>query len=114
MAKDLGIPPRELHDLVRERGLGREVEAMRERYREEARRAPWPAAQLANLVLRRAWLEDLGIYRDLARLAADRAAGGWQKAKDAKDPLQALRRELAIGSAEARFLRGLLSRGSPR
>src|SRR4051812_44923838 len=74
VAEDLGIPPQELQDLIRDRGLVREVEAMRERYRDEARRAPWPAEQLANLVLRRAWLTDLGLYRDLERLAAERAA----------------------------------------
>src|SRR3954468_3095230 len=43
VAKDLAIPPQELRDLVGERGLGREVEAMGERYRDEARRAAWPA-----------------------------------------------------------------------
>src|SRR3954469_9735619 len=110
VAKDLDLAPQELADLLRERGLAREIAGLRERYRAEARSASWPAAQLGNLALRRGWLEDLGIYAELARLAKTRASAAWEKAARAKDPGQALRRELAIGPAEARVLRELFSR----
>ncbi|MFL5395417.1 MAG: hypothetical protein ACJ79G_21515 [Myxococcales bacterium] len=110
VAKDLDLSPQELADLLRERGLAREIAALRERYRAEARSAPWPAAQLGNLALRRGWLEDLGIHAELARLAKTRASPAWEKAARTKDPVQALRRELAIGPAEARVLRELFSR----
>jgi len=112
VAKDLDLSSQELADLLRERGLAREIEALRERYRAEARSAPWPAAQLANLALRRSWLEDLGIYAELAGLAKTRASPAWEKAVLTKDPVPALRRELGIGPAEARFLRDLFSRRS--
>jgi hypothetical protein len=110
VAKDLDLSPQELADLLRERGLAREIAALRERYRAEARSASWPAAQLGNLALRRGWLEDLGIHAELARLAKTRASPAWEKAVRSKDPVQALRRELAIGPAEARVLRELFSR----
>jgi hypothetical protein len=112
VAKDLDLSSQELADLLRERGLAREIEALRERYRAEARSAPWPAAQLANLALRRGWLEGLGIYAELAALAKSRASPAWEKAVRIKDPVQALRRELGIGPAEARLLRELFSRRS--
>jgi hypothetical protein len=112
VAADLELSTEELTALLRERGLAREVEAMRERYRGEARQAAWPAAQLSNLALRRGWLEDLGIHAELSRLAVERAASAWDKARRSKDPVQALRRELRIGPPEARFLRDLLSRST--
>jgi hypothetical protein len=112
VAKDLDLSSQELTDLLRERGLAREIEALRERYRAEARSAPWPAAQLANLALRRGWLEDLGIHKELVGLAKTRAAPAWEKAVRTKDPVQALRRELGIGPAEARLLRDLFWRRS--
>ena len=110
VAEDLDLPLEELRDLVRERGLAREIETMRERYRGEARAAAWPSAQLGNLALRRAWLEDLGVLPELSRLAVERAAPVWEKVRRSKDPGQALRRELGLGAAEARSLRDLLSR----
>jgi hypothetical protein len=113
VAADLDLSAEELRELVRERGLAREVEAMRERYRGDARNAAWPVAQLSNLALRRGWLEDLGIHAELSRLAVERAASAWDKARRSKDPVQALRRELRIGPPEARFLRDLLSRSTP-
>jgi hypothetical protein len=112
VAGDLELSTEELRELVRDRGLAREVEAMRERYRGEAREAAWPAAQLSNLALRRGWLEDLGIHAELSRLAVERAASAWDTARRSKDPVQALRRELRIGPPEARFLRDLLSRST--
>jgi hypothetical protein len=112
VAADLELSSDELKELVRERGLAREVEGMRERYRGEARTAAWPAAQLSNLALRRGWLEDLGVHAELSRLAVERAAPAWEAARRAKDPVQALRRELLIGPPEARFLRDLLSRST--
>jgi hypothetical protein len=112
VAAHLELSTAELAELVRERGLAREVEAMRDRYREEARKAAWPAAQLSNLALRRGWLEDLGIHAELSRLAVERAAPAWERARRSKEPVQALRRELRIGPPEARFLRDLLSRST--
>ena len=112
VAEDLDLSLDELRGLVRERGLAREIEAMRERYRGEARKAAWPGAQLANLALRRGWLEDLGVHAELSRLAAELAAPVWERARRSKDPVRALRRELRIGPAEARFLADVLSRST--
>src|SRR5207248_9792708 len=55
VAEDLDLSLEDLRGIVRERGLAREVGAMRERYRGEARKAAWPSGQLANLALRRGW-----------------------------------------------------------
>jgi hypothetical protein len=110
VAEDLDFSLDELKTLVRERGLAREIETMRERYRGEARDAAWPSAQLSNLALRRAWLEDLGVHAELSSRAVERATPVWEKARRSKDPVQALRRELRIGPAEAHVLRDLLSR----
>jgi hypothetical protein len=110
VAVELKVSVEELTELLRERGLSAEVEAVRERYRAELRQASWPSAQLSNLALRRRWLEDLRVYEELSRSARERAAPAWRKAKQAKNPLEALRRELGVGAAEARLLRDLFSR----
>src|SRR5205085_2089365 len=73
VAGDLDLSLDDLRGLVRERGLAREIDAMRERYRAEARKAAWPSAQLANLARRRGWLEDLGVHAELSRLGSERA-----------------------------------------
>jgi len=114
VAEDLDVSLEDLRTLVRDRGLGREIEAMRERYRGEARKAAWPSGQLSNLGLRRAWLEDLGIHAELSTLAVERARPAWEKARRSKDPIQALRKELRVGALEARILRDLSSRSTER
>ena len=114
VAGDLDVSLDDLRTLVRDRGLAREIEAMRERYRSEARKAIWPSGLLSNLALRRAWLEDLGIHGELSRLAVERGRPAWEKARRSKDPVQALRRELRIAALEARILRDLSSRSNGR
>jgi hypothetical protein len=108
VAAELGLEVPELRDVVVERGLAREIDGVRDRFRREALRRKWPAEQLGQLARRREWLEDLGVYDELAREAKALARPAWERARGARDPAAALQRELRIGAAEARALRDLL------
>jgi len=105
VASELAIDPEELRRLLRERGLDREVEALRERFRAEARTRRWPREQIEQLVRRREWLDDLGIAHELQRDIIGRARDAWERSAGS---LERLRRELRISDREARALRDLL------
>ena len=62
---ELGLPPRELQALIRERGLTREVETLREAQRREVRSARWPQARIEQALRQRERLEDLGVLDEL-------------------------------------------------
>src|SRR5262249_31147797 len=61
VAAELGIEPEDVRRLLRERGLSAEIEALRERFREQARSRRWPKEQIEQLLRRRGWPEGLGI-----------------------------------------------------
>jgi hypothetical protein len=110
VAEELGLTPGELRDVIVDRGRAREIDGLRNRFRREALRRKWPREQLGQLARRREWLEDLGVYEDLAREARALGRSAWERARAARDPAAALQRELRIGAAEARALRDLLAR----
>src|SRR5215470_8776576 len=77
VAAELGLAPEDLRRLLRERGLTAEIEALRERFRNEARNRRWPREQIEQLLRRRAWLEDLGIAAEQEREVLSRARPAW-------------------------------------
>jgi len=106
VASALGTDVDTLRRVVRERGLEREFEAARERFRGEARKRRWPREQIEQLVRRRDWLADLGIVDEIQRDVLAKARGAWESAGGS---LERLRRELRISERDARALRDLLS-----
>ena len=105
VASELGADAEALRRLVRERGLEREFEAARARFRQEARKWRWPREQIEQLVRRREWLADLGIAEDVEREVIAKGRGAWERAGGSIDRL---RRELRISERDARALRELL------
>jgi len=105
VAAELGIDPPALQRLVRERGLAAEIESLRERFREQARRRRWPREQIEQLVRRRGWLDDLGIAGEVEREVLSRARPAWERSGGS---LARFRKELRIAEPEARALRDLL------
>ena len=108
VAAELGLDAPALQRLVRERGLTAEIDSLRERFRDEARRRRWPREQIEQLVRRGDWLDDLGIADELRRDVLSRARPAWERSGGS---LARLRRELRVSEADARALRDLLARG---
>lgn len=108
VAKDLGIKPEQLAELVKERALQREVEALRHANRTEARKAPWPRARIELFLGKREWLQDLGVYQELQDEIAARTTLAWEKllsgGKKPREAIEALANELRLKPAEARAL----------
>jgi hypothetical protein len=107
VATELGLQPEDLRLLLRERGLAGEIEALRERFRNEARNRRWPREQIEQLLRRRAWLEDLGIAAEQEREVLSRARPAWERS--GSSPAR-LRRELRLSERDARELQALLTR----
>jgi len=110
VAGELGLEPAALQQLLRDRGLLREIEELRERFRGEARRRSWPRDQIEQLLRKRDWLDDLGIATELEREVLARARPAWQRAGGSA---QLLQRELRVSASDARALRDLLERPPP-
>jgi hypothetical protein len=107
VAAALGLPPEDLQRLLRERGLAREIEALRDRFRSEARGRRWPREQIEQLLRRREWLEDLGIAAEQEREVLSRARPAWERSGGSA---ARLRRELRLSESDARALQTLLAR----
>jgi hypothetical protein len=107
VAGELGLDAAALERLLRERGLTREIEELRERFRAEARSRSWPREQIEQLCRRREWLEDLGIAAELERDVLARARPAWEAAGGS---LPRLRRDLRLAEADARALHDLIVR----
>ena len=105
VAAELGLDAPGLQRLVRERGLTAEIDSLRERFRDEARRRRWPREQIEQLVRRRDWLDDLGIAGEVEREVLSRARPAWERSGGS---LARFRKELRIAEPEARALRDLL------
>ncbi|MFL5309580.1 MAG: hypothetical protein ACJ79H_03900 [Myxococcales bacterium] len=105
VAAELGLDAPALQRLLRERGLTAEIESLRERFRDEARRRRWPREQIEQLVRRRDWLDDLGIAGELEREVLSRGRAAWEASGGS---LARFRRELRISEADARALRSLI------
>jgi hypothetical protein len=107
VAAELGVEPEDLQRLLRERGLAGEIEALRDRFRTEARKRRWPREQIEQLLRRRGWLEDLGIAAELERDVLSRARPAWERAGGSA---ARLRRELRLSDSDARALQALFAR----
>jgi hypothetical protein len=108
-AADLGTTRHELEELIRERGLARELEALRERQRTTARAARWPKASIALLLEKKEWLADLGLLDELEADARARVQLIWKDLPAGSERIDALAKALGVRPGEAQALATQLS-----
>ena len=108
VAAELQTTPAELHRIAAERGLARELAALRDKLRREARRAKWPDQRLAQVLHRRDELRELGLLEELDREVAARAGVIWTTLKGKRDALELLSKKLRLTRDDAVKLQRLL------
>jgi hypothetical protein len=108
-AAELSVSKRELEELIKERGLAKEVEEQREKQRSTARAARWPKARVAQFLERRDWLQDLGIYDEVEDDVRARAKVIWSGLSGETGKVDALAESLGLKLDEAQTLAKRLS-----
>lgn len=104
-AEELGLSPKELQDVVRERGLTREVETLRDQQRRDAREAKWPQGRIELWLRQGVWLTDLGLWDELDKEIDTRVRLAWKGLPPAGKKRSALlARNLRIAPADAEAL----------
>ncbi len=108
VAGELGLPLAEVTELVKERGLAREIEALREEKRREARQKPWPRERIHGVLHDRDYLADVGVLAELEVEVGTRTRLAWEKlvagGKSGQKAVEALARELLLKPDDARLL----------
>lgn len=108
VAADLGVTPARLREIALERGLLRELDAIRDRFRREARAARWPRQRLEQVLHRGAELRELGLWEELNREVAARVGVIWKSLHGKPQALALLGKKLQIDREDAEKLRRLL------
>ena len=108
VAAELSSTPEDLRRIARERGLDRELAALRDKLRREARRAKWPDARIAQVLHQRDELGGLGVLEELDREVAARTGVIWSTLKGKRDALELLGKKLRLTPADAVKLQQLL------
>lgn len=107
-AQALGVSPERWKTIVVERGLSRQLIALRDRYRKEAREQTWPRNRIEQVLHHRKWLEELGLWDELFREVSTRVRLMWKGLAGSRAPLDDLQHELRLNFADARDLQRLL------
>jgi hypothetical protein len=108
VAAELGTDPAGLRRVARERGLTRELDALRDRLRKDARRKKWPQERIEQVLHKRDELRELGILEELDREVAVRTAVIWKTLSGRRDGLELLAKKLRLTRDDAVRLRRLL------
>jgi hypothetical protein len=108
-AAELSVSKRELEELIKERGLAKEVEEQREKQRSTVRAARWPKARVAQFLERRDWLQDLGLYDEVEEDVRARTKVIWSGLSGETGKLDALAESLGLKLDEAQALAKRLS-----
>ena len=108
VAAELASTPEELRRIAKERGIDRELAALRDKLRREARRAKWPDARIAQVLHQREELGGLGVLEELDREVAARTGVIWSTLKGKRDALELLGKKLRLTPADAVQLQRLL------
>ncbi len=104
-AEELDLSAKELQDVVRERGLTREVETLRDQQRRSAREAKWPQGRIELWLRQGEWLADLGLWDELDKEIDTRVRLAWKGLPPAGKKRSALlARNLRIAPADAEAL----------
>ncbi len=108
VAAELQTTAEGLRDVVVERGLSRELEAMRDRFRREALGRRWPRERIEQVLHQRDELRDLGVLEGLEREVAVRAGVIWTSLSGKRDALDLLAKKLRLSREDAVRLQKLL------
>lgn len=108
VASELGVERRRLREIVRERGLGRELDSARERLRRAARSKRWPGERISMVLHREQDLRELELYDEMRGELAARVAVLWKSLQGKPQALELLRKKLHLTEADAQRLRTLL------
>ena len=108
VAAELQTTPEGLHDLVAERGLSRELDSLRHRFRREALRRRWPKDRIEQLLNQRDELRELGVLEGLEREVSVRAGVIWNSLQGKRDALELFAKKLRLTPADAVRLQKLL------
>lgn len=108
VASELGTSVEELREIVRQRGLWRELQSERDRFRREALSARWPRQRIEQVLRRRDELRELGVLDELDREVAARAGLIWKSLSGKKDARLLFTKKLHLSPADAERLQRLL------
>jgi hypothetical protein len=108
IAAELQVSAEDLRDLVVERGLSRELESLRHRFRREALRRRWPKDRIEQVLDRRDELRELGILEGLEREVSVRAGVIWNSLQGKPDALGLFAKKLRLSREHAVRLQKLL------
>ncbi len=108
VAAELGIDERALREIAVERGLMRELDAVRDRLRRDARRRKWPRDRIEQVLHDRDTLRGLGVYDELLREVNARAGVVWKSLSGKRDALDLFAKKLRLSREEAIRLQKLL------
>jgi hypothetical protein len=108
VAAELGETAEGLRDIILMRGLSRELDAIRDRLRHEARRKKWPAERIDQVLRHADELRDLGLYDELLREVAARAGVVWTSLRGKGDALELFAKKLRLQRDDAIRLQKLL------
>jgi hypothetical protein len=107
-AEELGVAPARLREIALERGLLRDLDAIRDRFRRDARRKTWPRERLEQVLHRDAELRELGLWDELRGEVEARVGVIWKTLQGKPQALGLLAKKLRLSAAEAEKLRRLL------
>jgi len=111
VAAELHTTPEALRDIAVSRGIARELESLRDRFRKEALRRRWPRERIEAVLHRREELRDLGVLTGLEREVAVRAGVIWTSLQGKRDALELFAKKLRLSREDAVRLRDLLALG---
>jgi len=103
--------PEALYEVAVGRGIARELESLRDRFRKEALRRRWPRERIESVLHRREELRDLGVLEGLEREVAVRAGVIWTSLQGKRDALELFAKKLRLSREDAVRLRDLLALG---
>ncbi len=111
VAAELHTTPEALYEVAVGRGIARELESLRDRFRKEALRRRWPRERIESVLHRREELRDLGVLEGLEREVAVRAGVIWTSLQGKRDALELFAKKLRLSREDAVRLRDLLALG---
>jgi len=111
VAAELHTTPEALREIAVGRGIARELESLRDRFRKEALRRRWPRERIEAVLHRREELRDLGVLQGLEREVAVRAGVIWTSLQGKRDALELFAKKLRLSREDAVRLRDLLALG---
>lgn len=111
VAQELGVDVAALRRIAAERGLGRELDALRQGFLRQVRGKAWPRDRILQVLENAADLKDLGVYDETLAEVSARTQVIWKSLAGKPDALALLAKKLRLERDEAVRLQRLLRLG---